>query len=211
MTAAPATESLNNFLFDFTDEDALKILALSSAANDLATCHKVLSSLPKLEQTYFFALSLSIVRELAKVISDVSKSFNRSASLDTQKILEDLSSKLTPFDDESLAKKVLKPLRDVTFHYDYRKLSKNSNKHIAVAVAEIKRKESLSVSFDSSKSGLLKNRYIFADEFREILIGQWLTTDLVAQLAAIAVSVLELVDSLLNDLSRKTNSRTGVQ
>jgi hypothetical protein len=201
MTAEFATESINNFLPGLTDDEALMVLALSTAANDLASCQKVLKSLPEVEQTYFFALSLSILRELAKVVADVRASFDRAASIETMNILAELSSKLTPFDDDSLSKSVLKPVRDLTSHYDYKKMNKESHGRIDAAIVEVKKKATLSISFDSSKSGLLKNRYVFADEFRASLIGQWLTTDLVTEISTIAVSVLALVDSLLHDLT----------
>jgi hypothetical protein len=208
MTVQSTSGSINNFLSDLTDDDALQILALAMAANDLTSCHKALRSSPEHEQIYFFALS--ILRELAKVVSDISKNFNRAASRDTQNILAKLSSTLTQFDDDSLVRSVLKPVRDMTFHYSYKNVGNDSFALTQTAVAEVKSKESLSVSFDTSNSGLLENRYEFADEFRANLINQRLSTDLVAQISKTAVDVMELVDSLVHDLSCKTNSPSGV-
>lgn len=149
---------------------------------------------------------------MAKVVSEITEKLSVNKTNDTEKILTNLNSKLASFDQGSLSKDVLKPLRDTTFHYyEYGKANADVRELLNVAVEKMKNRQSLDVGFDSSEMGLLNHRYIFANDFRSELIKQLLTTDRVAQLSVAAVEVLELADSLLDDLLRRSSSKSSMQ
>ena len=199
-TATP----IGNILHPLSDDDALRVIALSSAANDLTLNLEALRRFPESENMYFFVTSLSILRELAKLVSNIEEScFRGRMSSETRTLLQEVNSKLASFEAGSLVKNVLKPLRDVTFHYDYVNTTGPAKPLIRQALSQIKAEKLLEVGFDAEGKSVLGQRYDFADRFRSSMLNQVLNSGLVSTLSTVAGNVVALVDSLLADLDRK--------
>ncbi len=198
------TTPIGNIFCPLSDDDALRVVALSSAANDLTLNLEALGRFPESENMYFFVTSLSILRELAKLLANIDEScFRGRMTPETKSLLREVSSKLASFETGSLVRNVLKPLRDVTFHYDYVKATGSAETLIAQALSQIKADSSLEVGFDAEGASALGQRYIFADRFRSNIVNQRLDSELVSTITKVAVNIVALVDSLLADLSRK--------
>jgi hypothetical protein len=186
-------------VFQQLDTDSsLCVLGLCLASHDIAF-HSTLSSNSEPEEgSYHFAASLSILREVAKIIGRVDKlAFTTYFSQETKNLLKDLIGDLQPFHNGSLAKGTLKPIRDVTFHYDFPEANQNINS----LLAEIKKEPKLPVRARSDDHSILRHRYTFADAFRGKLIDSYLTKDIVDQISVATVNVMTFTDSLMTDLS----------
>ena len=204
MVSRFATTPIGNILHPLSDDDALRVIALSSATNDLALNLEALDRFPESENMYFFVTSLSILRELAKLISGIEEHcFRGKMTSETKKLLQEVNSELARFDAGSLVKDVLKPLRDVTFHYDHVNATGSAKPLIEQALSQIKAEKSLEIGFDAEGRSALGQRYIFADRFRSSMLNQQLNSELVSTISAVAVNIVALVDSLLADLNRK--------
>ena len=187
-------------IFKLLDADcSLCVLGLCLASNDLVMHHSLLDKSEAAEQNYHFAASLSILREIAKMVESIEEfSFVTYFSQGTQDMLQALKIDLQPFEDDSLAKGTLKPIRDFTFHYDFTKSDQNK---IDSLLEEIKKEPELEVRAISSENSVLRYRYIFADVFRSKLVTSFLTKDLVNRITIAAVNLIAFTDLLLADLS----------
>ena len=195
---------IDNVLYPLSDDDALRVIALASAANDLTQNLEALARFPESENMYFFVTSLSILRELAKLVSSIEEScFRGQMTSETKSLLQGVNSKLASFEADSLVKNVLKPLRDVTFHYDHVNATGSAKPLIEQALSQIKAEKSLEVGVDAKERSALGQRYIFADRFRSSMLNQRLNSELVSTISTVAVNIVALVDSLLADLNRK--------
>jgi hypothetical protein len=191
---------VNNVFQQLDTECSLCVLGLCLASHDIAL-HRTLSDNSEAEEaSYHFPASLSILREVAKIVEPIDKlAFTTRFSQKTKDLLQDLKRDLQPFQDDSLTKGTLKPIRDVTFHYDFAKADQN---RIGSLLNEIKNERELKVRASSGDNSILRYRYTFADAFRSQLVASYLTKDVVEQIAVAAVNVIAFTDSLLADLSR---------
>jgi hypothetical protein len=100
-----------NFLTNMDEVDILYLIRFSLASNDLISNLDALEPISKQEKSYFFYNSVSIVREIAKLVDEISSSsgFEATFSDDTAKSFNKLNENLKPFNEESLSKSVLKP------------------------------------------------------------------------------------------------------
>lgn len=198
------TTQIGNILHPLSDDDALRVIALSSAANDLTLNLEALGRFPESENMYFFVTSLSILRELAKLVSSIEEScFRGQMTSETKSLLQEVNSKLASFEADSLVNNVLKPLRDVTFHYDHLNATGSAKPLIEQALSQIKAEKLLEVGFDAEGRSALGQRYIFADRFRSSMLNQQLNSELVSIISTVTVNIVALVDALLADLNRK--------
>jgi hypothetical protein len=67
----------------------------------------------------------------------------------------------------------------------------------------MRKENKISIGFAKGKSSPLGQRYTYADSFRTNVADQFLTTDVVSKISAVAVNVVSFVDSLVNDILRK--------
>jgi hypothetical protein len=151
------------------------------------------------EKNYHFAASLSILREIAKMVEPIEKlAFATRFSQGTKGLLQDLKRDLQPFHDNSLTKGTLKPIRNFTFHYDFTEVDQNK---IDSLLDDIKKEKKLEFRARSDDNSILRNRYTFADAFRSKLVESYLTRDLVSKITVATTNVIAFTDSLLADLS----------
>ena len=196
---SPYESGISKNVFQLLDADcSLCVLSLCLASNDMVFHIKSNNSEPE-EKYYHFAVTLSILREVAKIIDKIDNlKFTKHFSEETKGLLRNLKGNLKPFHDNSLSKGTLKPIRDVTFHYDLTNADKEITSQL---LAEIKKERKLKTRASCDDNSILRYRYSFADAFRSKLIESYLDKDLMGKLTGTAVNVLEFTDSLLADLS----------
>jgi hypothetical protein len=193
---------IDNVFRSLDDKQSLYLMGLSLASNDLAINLDSLDRYPDNERIYFFSNSISIIRELAHLVVEVDKSdLTQMFSKDTKGLFELLKSDLVAFDDASLAKTALKPIRDVSFHYNLTK--SNEIDKIKSVLSQIRKEHNISIGLSQDESSPLGQRYAYADSFRTNITNQFLTADIVSKISTVAVNVLSFVDSLVNDLVGK--------
>jgi hypothetical protein len=203
MASSYESNFANNVFQKLDTECSLCVLSLCLASHDIALHNQSIKVSESEEANYHFAVSLSILREVAKVVERIDKlAFISRFSQDTKELLKNLKRDLQPFQDGSLTKGVLKPIRDVTFHYDFTNTTKAEKNRIDSLLAEIKKEPELKVRANSSDHSILRYRYTFADAFRSHLVESYLTKDVVNQISAAAVNVIAFTDSLMFDLSQ---------
>ena len=193
---------LSNVFQRLSDDDALYLLGLSLAANDLMSNLDALKNTTDSEHLYFFTASISILRELASLVNDVDNTgFLDLVSDESRKGFALVRKDLLPFNEGALVKSTLKPIRDVTFHYNY---SNSQTRAQLVNVLETLRKDdSIVVGCDEDADTVLGQRYVYADKFRSELVQQYLNSDLVAKVSAVAVNIMWFVDSVIADVNTK--------
>ena len=188
-----------NSLKNLDEISILQIIRLSCASNDLATNTYSLRKFPRGENGYFFYNSISILREIAKLIKELSNSklygvFSDNTVVEFS-VLEKL---LVPFHDKSLSKSVLKPIRDANFHYNFP--NGNHDSLVKKLVSQLKSMEVLSVGVKPEEDDLLSIRYTFADWFRNEYINSHLDSGLVKSIATVSVGIVAFLDTLMADL-----------
>lgn len=192
-------QDIENIFQLLSEEDSFYVLGLSLVANDLMLNHDLLCHYPEDENIYFFASSISIIRELALLLVAVKKSSLTSLFSDkTRQLFEALESKLEPFDDDSLTKSVLKPVRDLTFHYNFSKFKESQV--LKSSLIELKNKDKISMRFSSNRKSPIGQRYAFATLFRTAVTNSFLSSEITSRISNVAVNAGCFVDSLLNDL-----------
>jgi hypothetical protein len=83
----------------------LYVLSLCLASNDIALHHRVIDDAEAEEQSYHFAVSISILREVAKLIEQIDKHGLRSKFHGkTEELFQQIRERLVPFEDDSLTK-----------------------------------------------------------------------------------------------------------
>ncbi len=191
--------SIKNVFKLLSDDSSLWFLGLCLASNDIFSFQKQKNNYRDEEETYHFSITLSILRELAKLISTAENvGIKKYFSSNTKDLFSELEQELKSFEEDSLAKGVLKPIRDTTFHYDF---SKNNDKEKLLPFLEDLRKESeLQVKIDPENTSILGQSYYFADIFRHKFHFNLLTKELVGKLSTVTCAVFAFVDSLLADL-----------
>jgi len=201
MTSPYESGFANNVFQQLDDESSLCVLGLCLASNDIVLNRDLLDKSRADEATFFFATSLSILREVAKIIMKIDGlPFRTHFSQKTEDLLQHLKGDLLPFQDDSLTKGTLKPVRDFTFHYDY--TGHDKHPRLASLLAEIRGERELNVRTSSGDNSCRRYRYTFADVFRNKLVDSYLTKETVNQLSVVAVNIVAFTDSLLADLSR---------
>ena len=191
------------------DEQSLYIMGLSLAFNDLVINHDSLSRYPENENVYFFSNSISIIRELALLVVAIdSSNLTKKFSENTQNLFESLKTDLIPFHDESIVKKVLKPIRDLSFHYNLNNLTRSDEADkIKSVLGQLRKENNISVGLIQNETSLLGQRYTYADSFRNGITSQFLTTEIVSKISTIAVNVAFFVDSLVTDLHQQSKNK----
>lgn len=180
-------------------DSSLCVLGLCLASNDIVLNHKLINNSEPEEANYHFAVSLSILREVAQIIKRIDNlAFTTHFSQETSGLLDVLKRDLKPFQDDSLTKGSLKPIRNITFHYDFTKAEQNRADSL---LAEMKNERELKVRANAGDNSILRYRYTFADAFRSQLVASYLTKDITDQISVAAVNVFTFTDSLLADLS----------
>jgi hypothetical protein len=108
---------------------------------------------------------------------------------------------LAPYHDASLTRSVLKPIRDVTFHYDFSpSLPGDGWASVLDGITKLKK---LDVGIVLEDRSLLGQRYVFADAIRNDYMIQFLAKDIVSQISTVSARIGVFVDSLLSDLVRE--------
>ncbi len=194
--------TIPNVLQILCDEQALLLMDLSIASNDLAINVDAIGRFPITDNSYFFYSSISIVREIAKLVVKVEDSnFLTSFSSNSKHMFSELHAELCSFEDESLAKQTLKPIRDLTFHYNIGESSARNN--VVSALHQLREENKLEIGLKAGVENPLGQRYTFADKFRSDVINQFLSNELVSRISALSVNIGCLVDSLIADLVEK--------
>ena len=193
-----------NFFKTLDKKTSLCLLGLCLATNDIVLNVEQFGHHRDGENTYFFASSLSILRELAKVIMVIDKlDLKTRFSQSTCDLFESLKTELLPFHKNSLVKGTLKPVRDFTFHYDFSKY--DEQKKIDSILECIRNEDKLALRVNIQEESIFRHRFTFADIFRNKLVNQYLSKDLVNKVSAIAVDTVAFVDSMLSDLCLEHN------
>jgi len=202
MTSPYENASCRNIFQQLDDESSLCILSLCLASHDLVLHHRLMNEGQSEEGFYHFAVSLSILRETAKIIQRIDKSSLTAHFLqDTGDMFKDIKKTLLPFEDGAVTKGTLKPIRDLTFHYVFA----TTERRIELLLDEIRNESKLLVRATSEEESIFRHRYTFADVFRTKLIESYLTKDakaVVDQISVVVVQVIAFTDSLLADLSQ---------
>jgi len=200
MTSPYESVFVNNVFQKLDTKCSLCVLGLCLASHDIALHHSLIDKSDAGEKNYHFAVSLSILREIAKMVESIEKlDFEKFFSQETKDLFRDLKRDLQPFDNDSLSKGTLDPIRNVTFHYNFTKADKKITYPL---LAEIKKEKKLEFRARSDDNSILRNRYTFADAFRSKLVASYLTTGLVKNISEAAVNVIAFTDSLLYDLAQ---------
>lgn len=198
MTSKYKKHFLSNAFMALDPNESREVLGLSLVANDLMSNLEALKKIPAQENSYFFYNSIAIVREAAKLVEKIGKStLSKKFSENTRSHFGGLFAVLAPFDDDSFTKSILKPIRDVVFHYDF---GQSSSAGLNEAVEELRKQDQMEVEFISGNLTPGGQRYTFADTIRKKCVDQYLTTDIVSQLSTVAACICRFIDSLLNDL-----------
>ena len=191
--------SFANPLVKLEDNTILKIVRLSCASNDLTSNHEAIKAFPKGENGYFFFNSISIVREVAKLVKEIANSDIRQLFSDnTEACFKKLETRLIPFDNESLSRSVLKPIRDSNFHYTFPEAS--SNERVSELLVELRESKELDVGVLPEENHLMSIRYTFAERFRNEYINSHLDNDIVMIVSEVTVGIIEFLDTLFDDL-----------
>jgi hypothetical protein len=197
------SKSIRNILNQLSKDDALRVVALSLAANDLNINVEALGKFPESESGFFFVTSLSILRELAKLVAGIDEaSFQGRMSGETIALLGEVKASLASFEAGSLVKETLKPIRDVTFHYNHLNQKGEVGKLIDQALSEVMEKDTLKLGFSDDVNSAMGQRYFFAERFRSSILSQLLSSERVSIISVVSVNIVSLVDSLLSDLKK---------
>ena len=199
MTSPYESGFARNVFQQLDTECSLCVLGLCLASHDIVLHYSLIDNSEAGEKNHHFAASLSILREIAKMVEPIEKlAFATRFSQGTKDLLQDLKRDLQPFQDNSLTKGTLKPIRDFTFHYDFTRVDQNK---IDSLIDEIKKEKKLEFRAKSDDNSILRNRYTFADAFRSKLMESYLTKDLVSKITVATMNVIAFTDSLLYDLA----------
>jgi len=199
MTSPYESGFAKNVFQQLDTECSLCVLGLCLASHDIVLHHSLIDKSEAGEKNYHFAASLSILREIAKMVEPIERlAFKTPFSSETKDLLRDLKRDLQPFQDNSLTKGTLKPIRDITFHYDF---AKADRVRINSLLDEIRKEPELKVRAISGDNSILRYRYTFADVFISKLVASYLTKDIVDKITVAAVNAIAFTDSLLADLS----------
>jgi hypothetical protein len=195
----------HNVFAALNSDESLRVLGLSLAANDLMSNLEAMRIVPENENSYFFCNSIAIIREVAKLVERTEKStLSQQFSEATWNSFKELIAVLAPYNDTSFAKSILKPIRDVTFHYD---LAQSPAAGWDKVFDGIRKLDQLDVGLMPDNRSLRGQRYTFADLIRMEYVNQFLTKETVLQLSSVAVSIGAFVDSLLTDLVSRQQGR----
>lgn len=164
-----------NVLRELSREDALRLIALAQASNDLILNVEALEKFSESENLYFFVSSLSILRELAKLVASFDETgFEGKLSKETIGFLGELKACLASFESGSLVKGTLKPIRDVTFHYNHVGEKGKVKNLVDQAISLLESQDALEIGFLEGIESPNGQRYFFAEEFRSSILNQLL-------------------------------------
>jgi len=188
-------------LKDCSDTIIRFVVSLAMAANDLIICHKrIQSSNSDDEMNYLFRQSISHLREVAKFIkgakeNDEVKILLESVHADVYKHWESLLKNISTFEDDSLSRSVLKPIRDITFHYP------DINGEYYPELPKVFRAlDKVEVKFVKGGSTLVDQLYLFAECTRGFLVNAKLSKKIVRILSFVTVDLAVIVDGVLEHL-----------
>jgi len=199
MTSPYESGFAKNVFQQLNTECSLCVLGLCLASHDIVLHHSLIDKSEAGEKNYHFAASLSILREIAKMVETIDNlAFATRFSQETKDLLRDLKRDLQPFDVNSLSKGTLEPIRNIIFHYDFTQADKERTSQL---LAKIKNEPELKVRASSGDNSILRYRYTFADAFRSKLVESYLTRDLVSKITVATKNVIDFTDSLLYDLA----------
>jgi hypothetical protein len=206
------TTDLGNIFNGLDDSIVRFIVALAMAANDLSLNVSLIRQYKEQgEGLYFFRLSFSHLKEIAKLINEAQKSqpiqcFIPKLDTETQNIYRNISASLVLFDNGSLTKDTLKPIRDECFHYP--DVNSNNNpkyfKDLIKILIALDKKE---VRFLENEESNLGHRYLFADAIAGFTVNSRLNKDIVDQISRIVFSIIQFVDHVLAFLKDKGPKR----
>ena len=197
---------VDNIFTVLNSDQSLKVIGLSLASNDLVSNLKAIGTFPEGENSYFFYSSIAIVREVAKLVVEIGKStVPQKFSAHTRESFQELQCVLTTFHDTSLVKSVMKPIRDVTFHYDFAQSQKANSWDSTLE--KVNEWNELDVGLVPGERSPLGQRYSFADMIRSEYVNQFLTKEIVSKISVVSANVGVFVDSLLNDLVQELKAQ----
>ena len=197
------TQEFGDFLAGLPDPVIRWFLALCMAANDIALSSKMIREYGEdsPEASFFHRMALSFLRESANSIrsyDDVSSVQNLLCRLDaqTQELYKHLVSELCLFDETSLTKSSLKPIRDVSFHYP-----DSAGRNFPECVAIFKALDKKEVRFSSDeKQGVLGYRYLFADNVAGYKVFSVLDSQKIDRISTVAICLCGFVDHVMDFL-----------
>ncbi len=196
-------------IFDGVPNAVLRwIAALAMAANDLSLNIKHIREYgDHVEANYFFRLSFAHLREIAKVIGEGArnkeiKSFVEKLDKDTQVIYEDIVNSIGQFNERSLTKVVLRPIRNECFHYPDINGREAYFKDLPKLLKALEKKR---VRFSETDTSMLGHRYLFADAVVGFMVNSRLSKEVVDQISNVAMKIIQLVDYSLEYLKRQNN------
>lgn len=193
------SQDIENIFKPLSEEESFYVLGLFLVANDLMLNHDSLRRYPEDENIYFFASSISIIRELATLLVAIKKSsLTNLFSDNTKQLFEALKFELEPFDDDSLTKSVLKPVRDLTFHYNFSK--SEESQVLKSSLIDLKNKDGILMRFSNNQKSPIGQRYAFATLFRMAVTNRFMNVKITSKISNVAINAVNFVDSLLNDL-----------
>lgn len=199
MTSPYESGLMKNVLKQLDPKSSLCVISLCLASNDMLHITKPSNNSEAEEENYNFAVTLSILREVAKIVIKIDNpNLIKHFSESTKDLLGNLKKELGSFQNNSLTRDVLKPIRDVTFHYDF---TGADSKRIDQLLVEIKNEDKIKVRLTSEDNSIDGTRYSFADAFRDKLIDGYLTEELLKKISDAVVNVFEFTDLLLTDLN----------
>ena len=190
-----------NIFKSLDNNSSLWLLGLCLASNDIVLCQEQMNNCRDEEKTYFFATSLSILREIAKLIYTAENiGVEKYFSNETNIVFSSLKQEPKSIKTGSLTKDVLKPIRDNTFHYNFLDDKKNIEK-LFPFLEDLRRESELQIRANIEDTSITRHRYVFADIFRHNFNKSLLNKELIGKLPTVEVNVIFFVDSLLADLS----------
>jgi len=197
------TKDYGDFISGLPDSVIRWILVLCMAANDITLSTRLIREHGETsaEAAFFHRMVISFLRELANSIhtyENVVEVYDFLGRLDneTQGHYNALLAELRSFDEASLAKNVLKPIRDISFHYP-----DGQGKDFIECVAIFKALDKKEVRFSADeKLGPLGHRYLFADLVSGQRVFEVLDTQKVDRISRLVISLMGFVDHTMDFL-----------
>lgn len=196
------TKDLGDIFDDLDDSVVRFIVALAMGANDLNLNVSLMRQYEgQGEGFYFLRLSFSHLREIAKCMGEAQKSrlikcFITKLDTETKNIYSDISVSLASFDNGSVTKNILKPIRDECFHYP--DVNTNNNpKYFKNLIQILKTLDKKEVRLLENDESILRQRYLFIDAIIGSIVNLQLNKDIVDKISQITFSVIQFVDHVL--------------
>jgi len=193
-------------IFDGLDDSVIRwLVALAMTANDLTLNVKLSRRYAdEAEAFYFFRVSFGHLKEIATIVTQSERNgkittFLGKLDYETQSVYQEIVKLLTPFDEKSISKNVLSPVRNECFHYPDIEGKEDSFKDLSKVLKALDKTE---VRFSNKDKTALGCRYLFADAVAGHAVNSRLSPEIVDQISHIVIKIMQFIDHSLDYLKK---------